>query len=294
MNKLMSGWTEQHVPVALALVVAVLGGAVAAVEPVPHSLVGVGAVVSTAIGALFFDAFGGLVVGLLAAAAVIVSRQLADRWTAESFLAALALVVALVALGWLAGMVSAGIHRRCRGREEGGENAASPAYGSLGLLTPEIATIRLEEEVARARRHRRPLATVVIRVTVTEQTLDPATRTAAHRAVARLVETLLRDTDVPFALSHTELGAILPETDAAVAWEVVGNVLDAATKAAFTVREQDERRALVDCAELHAGLAVLSDGLSEPGALLAAARRAAGTDEDQSSGRRHAAPEGAA
>ncbi|WP_448614395.1 hypothetical protein [Modestobacter sp. URMC 112] len=292
MSKLMSGWTEQHALVALALVVAVLGGAVAAVEPGPHSLVGVGAVVATALGALFFDAFGGLVVGLLAAAAVVGSRQLADRWTAESFAVALTLVVTLVTLGWLVGMVGAGIHRR-RGRGDGGEGAASPAYGSLGLLTPEVAAVRLEEEVARARRHHRPLTAVVIRVSVTEQTLDPATRGAAQRAVARLVETLLRDTDVPFALGPGELGAILPETDATTAWDVVGDVLDAATKAAFTVREQDERRALVDCAELHAGLASLSDDLAEPGPLLEAARRAAGADELQSS-RAHAAPEEAA
>ena len=293
MGKLMSGWTEQHVPVALALVVTGLAGAVAMLDQGARSLVGVAAVVLTALGALFFDAFGGAVVGLLAAAAVIVTRQLAGRWTPAGFAGALTLVLSLITLGWLAGMVSAGIHQR-RDRRAGQEESTAPAYGSLGLLTAEVAALRLEEEVARARRHRRPLATVVIRVSVTDQTLDPTTRQAAHRTVARLVETLLRDTDVPFALGTGELGAILPETDAAASWDVVGPVLDAATRSAFTVREQDERRSLVDCAELYAGLAVLKDSMSGAQALLDAARQAARVDEERAVSAGRAAPEEAA
>jgi GGDEF domain-containing protein len=276
MRKLMSAWTEQHVPVALALVVASLTGAVAMAVAAPHSSYGLAAVVLTVVCALFLDAFGGLVLGFATAAAVVLALRLSDQWTAASFATDLALVLGLVATGWLAGMVSAGIHARRVGEEEGG--GTRPAYGSLGLVTAEVAEFRLEEEVVRARSHGRPLSVVVIRVTITDPALDVNARSAAQRAVARLVESMLRDTDVPFADPPDEFGAILPETDAAAAWEVLGPVLDAAARAAFTVREQDERRNLVDCAELQVGLATLGDRTGEAATVLEAARRSARTE----------------
>ncbi len=277
MRTLISAWTDQHVPVALALVVAVTGGAAAMTEGGTPALLGLGALVATALGALFLDAFGGLVLGVAGAAAVVLGMRLGGRWTPESFLTSLAVVLSLVALGWLTGMVSAGINARRDGDGAHGVGTA-PAYGSLGLLTAEVARARLEEEVARARDHGRPLSLVVIRVSITDPQLGLEARGAAQRAVARLVESILRDTDVPFALGTGEFGAILPETDVGPAWDVVGPVLDAATRAAFTVREQDERRSLVDCAELHVGIAVLGEQLADADQLLAAARRSAQDD----------------
>ncbi len=289
MRKLISGWTEQHVPVALALVVAALVGGVATTTPSPYTFLALGAVLATAVGALFLDAFGGLVLGVAAATVVVLGVRLGGRWTPEFFVTALALVVGLIALGWLAGMVSAGIHARRDGEDEDG-GATTPAYGSLGLLTAQVARARLEEEVARARSHGRPLSLVVIRVSIADRALAPPSRDAAQRAVARLVESMLRETDVPFTLGPGEFGAILPETDVAAAWDVVGPVLDAATRAAFTVREQDERRSLVDCAELHVGFSVLSEELSDAEQLLERARGAARTDAEDAAPVRHAAP----
>lgn len=289
MRTLISGWTEQHVPIALALVVAALAGGVAVVEPGQYPLIGVAAVVGTALGALFLDAFGGLVVGVGFAAAMILSRRLTDQWTTAAFRTALVLVISLLALGWLVGMIATGLRGRPTA-EPGEDGAVAPAYGSLGLLTEDVAMARLDDEVARARSHHRPLAVVVIGVYITDDGLDPMARDAAHRAVARLVETLLRDTDVPFALGPNELGAILPETSAAGAWDVVGPVLDAATRAAFTVRQTDERRSLVDCAELSAGLAVMTDQLTDARALLEVARRSARVEQAEVHSRSHAGP----
>ncbi|MGY1681025.1 hypothetical protein [Geodermatophilus sp. SYSU D01176] len=293
MRKLMSGWTDQHVPVALALAVAALAGAVAMAVAGSYSLVGLAAVLVTALGALFLDAFGGLVLGFATAAGVVLVLRVAERWTPATFATDLALVLGLVALGWLAGMVSAGIHARRAGDGEG-SGTARPAYGSLGLITEEVAEARLDEEVARARSHGRPLSVVVIRVTILDPALDANARNAAQRAVARLVESMLRDTDVPFAAPPDEFGAILPETDGAAAWEVVGPVLDAAARAAFTVREQDERRNLVECAELHVGLATLGDQTSGAIALLEAARRAARVEEAAGGAHRSSTEESAA
>ncbi|SNR59316.1 GGDEF domain-containing protein [Blastococcus mobilis] len=292
MRKLMSAWTEQHVPVALALVVAALAGCVAATEAPPYSLYAVATVVATGLGALFFDAFGGLVLGVAAAAVAVLALRLGDRWAPASFVTDLALVLGLVALGWLVGMVSAGIHAR-RGPADEESGRVAPAYGSLGLVTAEVAVARLDEELLRARSYGRPLSVVVMRVTITELGLDVSAREAAQRAVARLVESMLRETDVPFASGPDEFGAILPETDVATAWEVVGPVLDAASRAAFTVRETDERRSLVDCAELHVGLAGLDGQTSDATALLQAARRSAGVDEAAAKPR-HSSPQGTA
>jgi GGDEF domain-containing protein len=273
----------------LALVVAALAGGVAVAEPGRYPLIGVAAVLGTALGALFLDAFGGLVVGVAFAAAMVLSRRLTDQWTTGTFRTALVLVISLLTLGWLVGMVATGLRGR-RTAEPGEDGAVAPAYGSLGLLTEDVARARLDDEVARARSHHRPLAVVVIGVYITDDGLDPMARDAAHRAVARLVETLLRDTDVPFALGPNELGAILPETSAAGAWDVVGPVLDAATRAAFTVRQQDERRSLVECAELSAGLAVMTDQLTDGRALLEIARESARVEQAEVHSRSHAGP----
>jgi GGDEF domain-containing protein len=277
MGQLTSVWTERHVPVALSLVVAVLTGAVAATELWPHNLVAVGAVLATVLIGLLVDAFGGLVVGLVAAAVTVADEQRAGDWSRRVFGTSVALVVGLVVLGWLVGITARG-HLRSRGSHREAIHVA-PAYGSLGLLTADVALARLDEEVARARHHHRPLTALVLLVHITDDSLDEDARSAARRAVARLLESQLRETDVPFDLGPDQLGAILPETGATAAWDVVGPVLDAASRAAFTVREDDERRRLVDCAELHAGLAVLGEELHDAESLIEAARRSAQADQ---------------
>src|SRR3712207_8787486 len=60
MRRLTSGWTDRHLPVALALVVAVVGGGGASAPPLPSS-VGAGPLLAlTARRALFLDALAGL------------------------------------------------------------------------------------------------------------------------------------------------------------------------------------------------------------------------------------------
>ena len=280
MGKLISAWTEDHVRAALALSVAVMTGALTTTQPAPMSALALGVVLATAVAALFLDAFGGLVLSVTASAVFVLGMQSTGLWVAGSFTTALAQVLGLLALGWLVGTLSAQLHAR-GGVHPEAQAAVAPAYGSLGLLTQDVALARLDDEIVRARRHRRPLTVVVVVVTITDAELGPRARAAAFRAVARLVETLLRETDVPFALQDGELGAILPETDAASAWDVLGPVLDAATRAAFTVRDDDERRSLVDCAELHAGLAVLGQQHPDGESLIRAARAQAREDEDE-------------
>jgi hypothetical protein len=271
-GQLISGWTKQHARIGALVGLTVAGGALAMQERSPISIVVCAAVLGTVGAALFVDGFGGMVVGVAGAAIVIAVKEAAGAWTVDGFLVSLGTTVALVTSAWVAGMVSADLHGRTPRSSYDGE-ALSPAYGSLGLLDFDAAMARLEEEIARANAHHRPLSVAVVEVRLADEALDDTARGSAERAVARLMETLVRDTDVPFALRPHVLGVIMPESDRVMAWEVLGRVLDAATDAAFTVRERDERLKLGDCAELHAGIVALSRRISTAEQLIEMARR---------------------
>ncbi len=282
MGRLIRGWTDLHALVALALTTGLIAGVVSVAHPAPYHLASAGIALLTVVAALFVDGFGGIVVGVTAAAALVAVQQIGGAWTRDNFVVSLAAVLALIALAWATGLLSAALHGRSGGRHVGG--AAQPAYGSLGLLAPDMALARLDEEVARADRHHRPLAVVIMRTLVIDHSLDANARDAAERTVARLVETLLRDTDVPFSMAHDEVGAILPETTTEAAWELIGPILDAASRATFTVRGDGERRSLAEAAELHVGLAALplhADNLVAADSLLTQARNAAKAEEDE-------------
>lgn len=178
----------------------------------------------------------------------------------------MSLTVALVLLGWLCGLLRDG----APSRSENPEGAPVGVFGSLGLLSADQALARLDEEVIRARRHRRPLTVFLVSTEITSDDLPASSVSGVHRTVARLVESLVPETAVPFALSAHEVGALLPETDESTAWDLLGPVVDAASRASFSEREQAERHSLVSCAELHAGLVSLSAEHRDADGLLAA------------------------
>lgn len=269
-GQLLQAWSGQHARLAGLVVMVVASQTAAAFEPGHYRYLAGLVLVTTVLAALLFDGFGGIVVGVTGAAALVAVKQRTGAWTDDSFVVSLALVVGLVASGWFAGMVSSDLHNRPLSRGVGFETAS--AQGSLGLLDQEAALARLDEEMVRARVHRRPL-TVLLLTVETAHDLSAQARDSAERTIARLLETLLRDTDVPFALSAAEFGAILPETDAAGAYDVIGPVLDAASQAAFTVRDHaGERRKFSEVAEVSVGLASSAGGYADSDALLRAAR----------------------
>ena len=258
MARLTTDWTDQHVAVAGAAVTASITGAVAGLGEDPYVLWGIVALTLTILGALSTDTFGGLVSGFVGAAVVVAARQVAGDWTREIFGLALALSVCLVVVGWMTGFASTRL-RAVRGAPASGASDTEPAFGSLGLLPPPLALVRLDEEVSRAQRHGRPLTVVLLRTEVTDPALSAAARSGLYRTVARLVESLVPETAVPFALAPDQVGAILPETDVTAAWELLGPVVDTADHASFAVRDQEERRSVSDCAELLAGMVPLSE-----------------------------------
>ncbi|MFW0787259.1 hypothetical protein AAFP35_22410 [Gordonia sp. CPCC 206044] len=265
------GWTELHTGVGLCLVLTITAGLLGGLESGPlRVLVPACAVVCLVIG-MMADGFVGVVVGLIAAAAAVSAKRFVGVWNRDQFMLAVTIAVALLVLGWAAGMVGSRIRELVRGADTV-ETEAAPVFGSLGLLAVERARPRLDDEIARARVHRRPLALLMVNVRVTDDGLDETAQQSVRRAVARLVESLLRESDVPFALTADEFGAILPETDAVGAWSVVGPLVDAAGRSSFTDRATGGRRGVADCAEVTAGLAFLSESTADGDAMIAEAR----------------------
>ena len=228
------------------------------------------AVLVTTVASLTVDAFGGIVVGLAAAAALIVAKRVAGGWEADAFAISLLETVVLVLAGGTAGAAGRALRDRADGDGAPG-SVLAPAFGSMGLLPHDLARLRLEEEVERALAHRRPLTVLVLESTVIDDRLDAAARGAAHRSVARILESRLGERDVPFAVTGRRLGAILPETGGMDGWVRVGQILDAVASAAFTSRATGARMAVADAVEVDVGLAELGRGISSADALLDAA-----------------------
>lgn len=282
MRRVTSGWTEQHRVAALLVTPALVASLAGLTEDPPVPLaVGV-AVLVCILTSLSLDAFGGAVVGIVCAAALVGLRQLTGHWDQPAFAAALVQTSAIVVAGLMAGVAGA---RFRSGVVAGPASALEPVHGSLGLFSHEGAMARLEEEVDRAREHSRPLCLVVVDVVITRAALPSEGVSAALRAAARIVESRVGDRDVPFALAVHRLGVILPEAGSDKAWEVVGDILSAIDGARYTFGAHREERRLADDIHIDVGLAQYGPALASADAMLDAAvavtrRDDPGADQD--------------
>lgn len=224
----------------------------------------------TAVVSLAVDVFAGIVVGLAAAAALIAAKRITGRWEADAFALSLVETLALVVAGAASGRAGTALRPPDDG-EEKTPGILAPVFGSLGLLPHDVAMVRLEEEVDRARAHRRPLTVIIVDIEVLESLPDEAAREHPLRAVARILETRVLERDVPFAISATRLGAIFPETSALEGWIRVGAIVDAIAGAGYISRSTGARASVTDAVQVHVGLAELGPGISSADALLDAA-----------------------
>ena len=272
-----SVWTDAHSRVALAFAVGFAGCLIGLAEDGVLAFWVAGAVALAAISSLALDAFGGIVAGLVAAAALVAVKRLAGAWNSDAFLLSSAETVVILLAGVTAGLAGAAL-RRVDPNEDDHPGILAPVFGSLGLLPHDVAMARLEEEVERAREHRRPLTVIRVDVDITAASLDAAGRDAALRAVARILESRLHERDVPFAISPDRLGAILPETDAAEGWQRVGEVADALAAAWFASRTSETRLRVADAVEIRVGLAPFGTRISSADALLDSATPESGQD----------------
>lgn len=252
-RRLTSAWTDAHAGlIAGATILATLGALA-----VSGSVTALSVALSTIVVALvafvlasLTDAFGGMLVGLLAAAAFTVIHQYLPAAAPLSFATQAVTLGLLFLLGMSSGIVADRMRRARRISSRQGGHAIMPVEGSLGLLSPADAATALAHEHARAELHDRPLSTATIQMVFTDQRLGEEEVRRARRAVARSLETELRVTDLVYVDAEGHFGAILPETTAAGAIDVIESALIVARSATFADREVGTRKPVADVAEL--------------------------------------------
>jgi GGDEF domain-containing protein len=278
-------WTEGHSRVAIAGILMLVGVAAALFDDASAVPLMMGALGLTFVLGMLGDGWLGIVVGLAIAGGVAFLRQLGGTWTPEHFGTAVLESVGLLGTGWAAGSVGKFLRLRATAYLGLGADDALGVFGSLGMLPADLALVRLEEEVARASVYQRPLSLMLVDIKLLDRAIDAASREEVARGVARLTESLLRETDVPFALTPQRVGAILPETGSVAATIAIGRVLDAIGGATYTDRRVRRRRSVASVAGVRAVVVSLGDAYRTARELLDAAsasiesRIAAGTSE---------------
>ncbi|GAB2991930.1 hypothetical protein GCM10027076_32400 [Nocardioides montaniterrae] len=253
-----SAWTDVHTPLLTTVLVTSSLIWVAATQQSLPAYVFIALVLLVLLVATLTDAFGGIVAGLAAAAVMVGLDRLFPHVHAETFAAVAACVGLLMLLGVAAGTTTENIRRGRRRIAREAVEKVLPAEGSLGLLDHDDAALRLEEEMARAELHDRPLATALVHVDFTED-MDAEDMRRARRAVARVMEAELRTTDIPFVTEHDEIGVILPESSMDAAADVLESVLMLAREVTFNDRTTGVRRHVGDVATVYVGITDLTD-----------------------------------
>lgn len=261
-------WTEFRARFGLAAFLLVSSGVLVGMERGRTRVALLLLVLVVAAVALHVDGFVGIVVGLVGAALLIAVKRTTGDWGNDELPVVAAEVSVLLVLPWVIGVLSDHLRASLRALARPAPGSLVPARNSLGLLDEAAAQFRLDEELRRRQRTGQALGLILIYVEVWDADIDEETEMAALRAVARHVETLLRDIDVPFALSNEVIGAILPATDPADAWSLLGPLLDSVVTATFADREAGVRRAISECTTVHGSLAFADDDTPDADALL--------------------------
>ena len=261
-------WTDFRARFGLAAFLLVSSGVLVGIERGRTRVALLLLVLVVAAVALHVDGFVGIVVGLVGAAVLIAVKRTSGDWGSDELPVVASEVAVLLVLPWVIGVLGDHLRAALGALARPAPGSLVPARNSLGLLDEVAARFRLDEELQRRRRNGQPLGLMLVEVEVWDRELDEETEMAARRSVARHVETLLRDIDVPFALSDGVIGAILPATDPADGWSLLGPLLDSAAMATFADREAGGRRAIVECATLHGCLAFADDDTEDAEALL--------------------------
>lgn len=272
LRRLTSGWTDLHPSLVTSfLVVGTLTWTSAGIGGQAGPAV-VLVMALTALVALCFDAMTGLVTGLAGAAGCLAATRLLGG-TDATFATQAGIAGLVLLLGTIAGSTGDRIRRGRRLAARTAAGAVAPVPGSLGLMSTEDAHERLDEEITRARLHARPLSASTLRVLIHDPGLSPEDIRRARRAVARVLESELRATDIPFvSLAEGEFGVIMPETDAEAGADVLESVLILAREATFADRATGQRRHVGDVAVVQVGITDAADAEGCPRAVLDASR----------------------
>ncbi|AKU16546.1 hypothetical protein [Luteipulveratus mongoliensis] len=254
-------WTDQHWLALFCVVSTLVTGIVIGGRPRELAL-GLGAVtVLAGLAALCVDGFFALIVGVAAVGGALLLFHHEGVWGPQNFYLILVTSGLMALMSWLAGQLGASLRQQARARvNQDKDQPVRPVAGSLGMLDGASAYGLLQEEITRARHTRQPLTVLKLQVRPRDTGADAATRHRLSRAVARLVESQVRPSDIPFATAEDQLGVILPDTGAPAAWDIAGAVIDAAARASYADGTDQGRRVVADSAALHASLEELGAG----------------------------------
>lgn len=226
-------WTEFRARFAMAGVLLVAAGVLVGNEEGLTRLVLLLVVVLSVASALALDGYVGVVVGLAGAVVVIVSRRLVGAFSAKYFFVICVEIITVITLPWVVGLLGHHLRQSLAHMSRPALGTLTSVRNSAGMLAAPAGTVRLDEEIERVGRTGELLALLVI----AHQPLagvDAAAREGAARAIVRHMESVLRDSDVPFAVDDETVAVILPATDAVDALEVTGRVTLAAAEATVT------------------------------------------------------------
>jgi hypothetical protein len=149
-----------------------------------------------------------------------------------------------------------------------------------GLLAPQVAELRLVEEVERARRFHRPLGLLLVEVEETAGTQPGGVQTReAHQALVRQLASVSLAQDIPIRLEENQVGLILPERS----WESLyrdAESIVGALKNALFVDVEGQSHPVLDYLTLSFGLGTYQGELSGSIDLLRAARDSLSVSRD--------------
>lgn len=274
MNRLTPVWTKVHARLLAALAIPICGAALAAaIEPAPVAALLAILFYAAAITGLILDTYVAILVSIAtAAAAVLVKRQF-GVWTTETFVASVAELLLLLTTAAAFGVAASALRKINLAANE--KRPSDAAFGSLGLLSGELGELRLVAEVERAAKYNRPLSILTVTTEELDPAISPEDRRSLHRAVARLIDSMLRVTDVAFAPGPARLVLILPETRLHDAWLLMARISDGVNEATFIGGGSRERKPVAAYAKVHLGAGTFPQNGTTARALLDATLRQA-------------------
>ena len=195
---------------ALSVLAAVL---IAQVNPLEGALVSLAALVAVVVVGLLTNVWGGLLAGALGASTMLWITHNAGALQPGALASTAGALAAVLLAGPLAGGVSRAIERTRHEADRWLGCAEETAIHDeiLGVLKPEWARIRLEEEAVRAAHFGRPLTVALLQLTPRSLASRRAERLAALQAVLRVARAALPPAAVVAHAGAGQVLLILPE-----------------------------------------------------------------------------------
>lgn len=224
----------------LALTIIIATYLTIAVNPVEIAVLYLGVLAIVAGIGLVTNVLGGGIAAVAAVFAIVLIDQFSGIYPRESLLVNVATeLVAVLAIGPLAGRVSAlvdrvyrrGAHWRTLAREQAAHDEA------LGILKPQFAAVRLNEEIMRANAFDRPLSVITLDIIPHH---PPETADEARQILQTMIRVARSLTKPPTVIARTgenQIALILPEFTASAAADLSHQLMTQVERAPFFTKD---------------------------------------------------------